>query len=80
MSVVPPIISFTTATASADAVVKDIIGGTTDKDVPRCPHGPMHWAHGMTKANKPWVISSAWQQLQVKSIVALKAKMLSGTR
>ena len=34
--------------------VKDIIGGTTDKDVPRCPHGEMHWAHGMTKANKPW--------------------------
>jgi hypothetical protein len=34
--------------------VKDIIGGTTDKDVPRCPHGEMYWAHGMTKANKPW--------------------------
>ena len=34
--------------------VKEIIGGTTDKDVPRCPHGEMHWAHGMTKANKPW--------------------------
>jgi hypothetical protein len=34
--------------------VKDIIGGTTDKDVPRCPHGEMHWAHGMTKANKAW--------------------------
>ncbi len=40
--------------AEAVAVVKDIIGGTTDKDVPRCPHGEMHWAHGMTKANKPW--------------------------
>ena len=40
--------------AQAVAVVKDIIGGTTDKDVPRCPHGEMHWAHGMTKANKPW--------------------------
>ena len=34
--------------------VKEIIGGTTDKDVPRCPHGEMHWAHGITKANKPW--------------------------
>ena len=40
--------------AEAVAVVKEIIGGTTDKDVPRCPHGEMHWAHGMTKANKPW--------------------------
>jgi len=43
-----------TTSAEAVAVVKDIIGGTTDKDVPRCPHGQMHWAHGMTKANKPW--------------------------
>lgn len=34
--------------------VKEIIGGTTDKDVPRCPHGERIWAHGMTKANKPW--------------------------
>jgi hypothetical protein len=40
--------------AEAVAIVKDIIGGTTDKDVPRCPHGEMHWAHGMTKANKAW--------------------------
>ena len=40
--------------AEAVAVVKDIIGGTTDKDVPRCPHGERIWAHGMTKANKPW--------------------------
>jgi len=39
--------------AEAVAVVKEIIGGTTDKDVPRCPHGEMYWAHGMTKANKP---------------------------
>jgi len=43
-----------TTSAEAVAVVKDIIGGTTDKDVPRCAHGAMHWAHGMTKANKPW--------------------------
>ena len=43
-----------TTSAEAVAVVKDIIGGTTDKDVPRCAHGPMNWAHGMTKANKPW--------------------------
>lgn len=40
--------------AEAVSIVKDIIGGTTDKDVPRCPHGEMYWAHGMTKANKPW--------------------------
>jgi hypothetical protein len=40
--------------AEAVSIVKDIIGGTTDKDVPRCVHGEMHWAHGMTKANKPW--------------------------
>jgi hypothetical protein len=43
-----------TTSAEAVAVVKDIIGGTTDKDVPRCPHGEMYWAHGMTKANKAW--------------------------
>jgi hypothetical protein len=43
-----------TTSAEAVAVVKDIIGGTTEKDVPRCPHGERVWAHGMTKANKPW--------------------------
>lgn len=42
------------SSAEAVGLVKDIIGGTTDKDVPRCPHGEMYWAHGMTKANKPW--------------------------
>jgi len=43
-------------TTSADAVnlVKEIIGGTTDKDVPRCPHGEMHWATGTSKTGKPW--------------------------
>ena len=41
---------------SAEAVelVKDIIGGTTDKDVPRCEHGEMVWATGTSKAGKPW--------------------------
>jgi hypothetical protein len=34
--------------------VKEIIGGTTDKDAPRCPHGEMVWHHGMTKTNKAW--------------------------
>ncbi len=38
----------------AVATVKGIIGGSTDKDVPKCPHGEMYWAHGMTKANKAW--------------------------
>ena len=48
-TVAPPATS-----AEAVSIVKDIIGATTDKDVPRCPHGEMYWAHGMTKANKPW--------------------------
>jgi len=41
---------------SAEAVelVKDIIGGTTDKDAPRCRHGEMYWKYGTTKAGKPW--------------------------
>jgi len=40
--------------AEAVSVVKDIIGGTTDKDAPRCRHGEMYWKHGTTKAGKPW--------------------------
>jgi hypothetical protein len=47
-------VAMPTTSAEAVAVVKDIIGGTTDKDVPRCVHGERVWAHGMTKANKPW--------------------------
>jgi hypothetical protein len=41
---------------SAEAVnlVKDIIGATTDKDVPRCPHGARVWATGKSKQNKVW--------------------------
>ena len=38
----------------AVATVKDIIGATTDKDVPRCPHGQMHWATGTSKQGKQW--------------------------
>jgi hypothetical protein len=34
--------------------VKQIIGGTTEKDAPRCRHGEMFWKHGTTKAGKPW--------------------------
>ena len=40
--------------AEALEIVKEIIGGTTDKDVPRCPHGEMHWATGTSKTGKPW--------------------------
>lgn len=42
--------------SSAEAVqtVKEIIGGTTDKDVPRCEHGEMIWKTGQTKAGKQW--------------------------
>ena len=40
--------------AEAVATVKEIIGGTTDKDVPRCPHGEMHWATGTSTQGKPW--------------------------
>ena len=40
--------------AEAVEIVKEIIGGTTDKDVPRCPHGEMHWATGTSKTGKPW--------------------------
>ena len=37
----------------AVATVKDIIGATTDKDVPRCPHGEMYWKTGSSKG-KQW--------------------------
>ena len=38
----------------AVATVKQIIGGQTDKDIPRCQHGDMVWKTGTTKAGKPW--------------------------
>ena len=38
----------------AVATVKEIIGGQTDKDIPRCPHGEMYWKTGTSKAGKPW--------------------------
>jgi hypothetical protein len=37
----------------AVATVKDIIGATTDKDAPRCPHGEMYWKTGSSKG-KQW--------------------------
>jgi hypothetical protein len=33
--------------------VKEIIGGTTDKDIPRCRHGQMDWRTGNSKG-KAW--------------------------
>jgi hypothetical protein len=40
--------------AEAVATVKDIIGGTTDKDIPRCEHGEMVWKTGQSKTGKAW--------------------------
>ena len=35
-------------------LVKSIIGGQTEKDIPHCAHGEMEWRTGTTKAGKPW--------------------------
>lgn len=40
--------------AEAIANVKEILGGQTDKDIPKCPHGEMHWKTGQAKTGKPW--------------------------
>jgi len=37
----------------AVATVKEIIGGQTEKDIPRCQHGDMIWRTGESKG-KPW--------------------------
>jgi len=35
--------------------VKSILGGTTEKDIQRCPHGDMVWKTGTSRTgNKPW--------------------------
>jgi len=35
--------------------VKEIIGGQTEKDIPKCVHGDMMWKTGTSKTgNKPW--------------------------
>ena len=39
---------------AAVATVKEIIGGQTEKDIPKCQHGDMIWKTGTTKAGKPW--------------------------
>lgn len=38
----------------AVATMKGIIGGQTEKDIPKCPHGDMIWKTGTSKAGKPW--------------------------
>ena len=38
----------------AVAMVKEIIGGQTEKDIPKCSHGEMIWKTGTSKAGKPW--------------------------
>ena len=38
----------------AVATVREIIGGQTEKDIPKCAHGDMIWKTGQTKAGKPW--------------------------
>ena len=38
----------------AVSMVKEIIGGQTEKDIPKCRHGEMAWKTGTTKAGKPW--------------------------
>jgi hypothetical protein len=38
----------------AVATVKEIIGGQTEKDIPRCPHGDMMWRTGQSGAGKVW--------------------------
>ena len=38
----------------AVSMVKEIIGGQTEKDIPHCKHGEMMWKTGTTKAGKPW--------------------------
>jgi hypothetical protein len=46
----------------AVATVKEIIGGQTEKDIPRCPHGDMIWKTGQSGAGKIWghFKCSAW--------------------
>jgi hypothetical protein len=39
----------------AVSMVKEIIGGQTEKDIPKCKHGDMVWKTGTSKTgNKPW--------------------------
>ena len=45
------------APKAQDAVqlVKDVLGGKTQEDIPSCKHGDMIWKHGVSqKTKKPW--------------------------
>jgi len=46
----------------AVSMVKEIIGGQTEKDIPRCPHGDMIWKTGQSGTGKQWghFKCSAW--------------------
>jgi len=43
-----------TTMGEAVATVKEIIGGQTEKDIPRCLHGDMIWKTGQSGAGKAW--------------------------
>ena len=38
----------------AMSMVKETLGGQSEKDIPRCPHGDMIWKTGQTGAGKAW--------------------------
>jgi hypothetical protein len=38
----------------AVALVKEVLGGQTQKDIPSCRHGQMVWKTGKKKDGKPW--------------------------
>jgi hypothetical protein len=46
----------------AMSIVKETLGGQSEKDIPRCPHGDMIWKTGQTGAGKVWghFKCSAW--------------------
>jgi hypothetical protein len=46
----------------AVAMVKETLGGQTEKDIPRCPHGDMIWKTGQSGTGKQWghFKCSAW--------------------
>ena len=55
--------------AEAVSTVKEIIGGQTEKDIPKCQHGDMIWKTGTSKAGKPWEIGRASCRERVSSPV-----------
>jgi hypothetical protein len=46
----------------AMSIVKETLGGQSEKDIPRCPHGDMIWKTGQSGAGKVWghFKCSAW--------------------